>query len=238
MFEENLKQNDLTKNDTLAGAESSLIETKSDRAATEEELKDLEIFFSFEKIEAIKKLLIDIQNNITRVICLLSGSENVTEFPKEDLAKLISDFSLNPIKFDGNNSVALGEQKGGRVVEGVFNGQNMIGADGKEYSVPANYASKSKLVEGDILKLIINQRGEFIYKQIGPIERTRIVGTLTQDKDSENFIVLSQGKRWRVLTASVTYFKGAPGDEVVILVPKNTPSRWAAVENIIKKSEE
>src|SRR3989344_8077055 len=29
----------------------------------------------------------------------------------------------------------------GRVIEGVFDGQKMIGADGKPYSVPANYAS-------------------------------------------------------------------------------------------------
>ena len=33
--------------------------------------------------------------------------------------------------------------------------QIMIGPDGKNYPVPANYASKSKLIEGDILKLTI-----------------------------------------------------------------------------------
>ena len=43
----------------------------------------------------------------------------------------------------------------GKVIEGVFDGQIMIGPDGKNYPVPANYASKSKLIEGDILKLTI-----------------------------------------------------------------------------------
>ena len=43
------------------------------------------------------------------------------------------------------------EQVSGKVVEGVFDGQTMIGPDGKSYPVPANYASKSKLIEGDIL---------------------------------------------------------------------------------------
>ncbi|HET7320113.1 MAG TPA: hypothetical protein VFI84_00835, partial [Candidatus Saccharimonadales bacterium] len=43
----------------------------------------------------------------------------------------------------------------GKVIEGVFDGQNMVGSDGKTYPVPANYASKSKLVQGDILKLTI-----------------------------------------------------------------------------------
>ena len=32
----------------------------------------------------------------------------------------------------------------GQVIEGIFDGQNMVGPDGKKYSVPANYASKSK----------------------------------------------------------------------------------------------
>ena len=71
----------------------------------------------------------------------------------------------------------------GIVIEGVFDGQIMIGADGKKYSVPANYASKSKLVEGDILKLTIDRQGNFIYKQIGPIERRRLIGSLVKDRE-------------------------------------------------------
>src|SRR5664279_2656801 len=55
----------------------------------------------------------------------------------------------------------------GKVIEGIFDGQKMAGPDGKEYPVPTNYASKSKLVEGDILKLTITDDGSFIYKQIG-----------------------------------------------------------------------
>ncbi len=123
-----------------------------------------------------------------------------------------------------------------RVVEGVFDGERMIGSDGKGYPVPPNYASKSKLVEGDLLKLTIGDRGNFIFKQIGPIDRQRIVGALSYDQAAGQFIVLAAGRTWRVLKASVTYFKGEAGDEAVILVPKNAPSRWAAVENVIKRN--
>jgi hypothetical protein len=122
-----------------------------------------------------------------------------------------------------------------RVLEGVFDGQNMVGADGQMYDVPANYASKSKLVEGDILKLTINNLGAFIYKQIKPIERMRKVGLLEQDPQNLQFYVADEGKKWKLLTASVTYFKGEPGDEVVFLIPAEGVSRWAAVENIIKQ---
>jgi hypothetical protein len=124
----------------------------------------------------------------------------------------------------------------GRIVEGVFDGANMVGSDGKIYTVPANYASKSKLVEGDMLKLTITPKGSFIYKQIGPIERSRVVGSLGFDPTTGEYYAATDNRRWSVIKASVTYFKGEPGDEVVMLVPKNAPSKWAAVENIIKKS--
>ena len=120
------------------------------------------------------------------------------------------------------------------IVEGVFNGKLMIGPDGKEYSVPANYASKSKLVEGDILKLTINNNGAFIFKQIAPVERDRLIGHLVKNNESGEFVVLAGDKIYNILLASITYFKGLEGDEVVILVPKDGNSDWAAVENIIK----
>lgn len=124
----------------------------------------------------------------------------------------------------------------GRVVEGVFDGQNMVGADGKVYTVPANYASKSKLVEGDLLKLTITPKGSFIYKQIGPIDRSRVIAALGFDATVGEYYATTENRRWSVIKASVTYYKGEPGDEAVLLVPKNTPSKWAAVENIIKKN--
>lgn len=123
----------------------------------------------------------------------------------------------------------------GRVVEGVFDGTQMVGSDGKTYMVPANYASKSKLVEGDMLKLTITAKGSFIYKQIGPIERSRVIANLGFDQTIGEFYATADNRRWAVLKASVTYFRGEPGDEVVLLVPKANPSKWAAVENIIKR---
>lgn len=122
-----------------------------------------------------------------------------------------------------------------KVIEGIFDGQNMVGPDGKQYSVPANYASKSKLVEGDTLKLTITKDGSFVYKQIGPIERKRLVGELVRDTVTDEFQAKVGDRMYRLLLASITYFKGENGDEVVLLVPRDRESNWAAVENIIKK---
>lgn len=129
-------------------------------------------------------------------------------------------------------------QGNSQIVEGVFNGQNMVGADGKVYTVPANYASKSKLVEGDILKLTIKADGTFIYKQIGPVERKRMVGTLVRDAMTGEFSVLIAQRSYKVILAAVTYYKGEAGDEVVILTPEDGESVWAAVENLIHHDSE
>jgi len=149
---------------------------------------------------------------------------------KADQADSIVEDALKEVK-DGE----IIRNQNERVIEGVFDGQNMIGSDGQQYDVPANYASKSKLVEGDILKLTINNLGAFIYKQIKPIERLRKVGELEQDFQSMQYYAVADGKKWKLLTASVTYFKGEPGDEVVFLIPAEGESRSAAVENIIQK---
>lgn len=122
----------------------------------------------------------------------------------------------------------------GKIVEGEFDGQNMIGPDGKQYPVPANYASKSKLVEGDTLKLTIADDGSFIYKQIGPTERRKILGILVQDERGD-YRVIAEGKPYRVLLASLTYFKADLGDEVALEIPLDRDSNWGAVVNVIKK---
>jgi hypothetical protein len=117
----------------------------------------------------------------------------------------------------------------GKVIEGVFDGQTMVGSDGKNYPVPANYASKSKLVQGDILKLTIAEDGAFLYKQIGPIPRKQIVGTLKLENG--HYFVDVNGKQFRVLLASVTYFKAKPGDQVSVNVPEDdAAAEWAALE--------
>ena len=121
--------------------------------------------------------------------------------------------------------------EGGRVVEGVFDGKDMIGPDKRKYPVPANYASKSKLVAGDVLKLTITDDGSYIYKQIGPVPRRKMIGTLTQE--GNQYKVLAGGKSHNVLLASVTYFKAQPGDQVSIIVPEDEDTEWAAVDNLI-----
>lgn len=130
----------------------------------------------------------------------------------------------------GLHSYKSGEDK---IVEWVFTGEEMLGVDGHKYPVPVNYASKSKLVQGDKMKLTIDGSGRMLYKQIQQIERDIKVGLLT--KDQWKFQVLADGNVYSVLTAAVTHFKAEIGDSITILVPKWKEATFAAIEAVIPK---
>lgn len=120
----------------------------------------------------------------------------------------------------------------GEAVLGFFDGEQMIGTDKKKYSVPPNYASKSKLVPGDKLKLTITDDGKFLFKQIGPVERKNLIGVL-ELLDDGNWQVDVNTKKYKVLLASVTYYKGKDKDKVSIIVPADQESEWATLDNVL-----
>ena len=163
------------------------------------------------------------EKQVKRLSSLINEAETNLAAAKELLMSIMGE--------DGHvvTPTSSREDVSGKVVKGVFDGQKMVGPDGKEYPVPANYASKSKLVEGDILKLTIADDGSFIYKQIGPIDRTQVIGTLVQHDGG--YYVEANGREYRILLASVTYFRVNVGDQVTIIVPTdNQDAVWAAVE--------
>lgn len=161
------------------------------------------------------------EKQVKRLRSLIQEAETNLAAAKELLISMVGE--------DENAIHPHGDEVAGKVIEGVFDGQSMMGPDGKSYPVPANYASKSKLIEGDILKLTIADDGGFIYKQIGPVARRQIIGTLMQHDGA--YYVEAGGREYRVLLASVTYFKAHVGDQVSIVVPEdNREAVWAAVE--------
>lgn len=159
-----------------------------------------------------------------RLHALIQEAETNLAAAKELLISILGDDGAVITPRTGAN-----EEVGGKVIEGIFDGQKMAGPDGKEYPVPANYASKSKLVEGDLLKLTIADDGSFIYKQIDPIPRTQVIGTMVQHDGA--YYVEANGREYRILLASVTYFRINVGDQVTIIIPTDNPdATWAAVE--------
>jgi len=206
-----------TLNDLLSQKASDLFAVDDLPNITSEEPKPVENTTnnnSFD-IPKLKTLIFEVKDKLDSILRVLDGQH------VEILKKQFPDAEI--------------AQGGERIIEGVFNGEKMIGADGKDYAIPVNYASKSKLVEGDMLKLTITNSGSFVFKQIGPIERKTLVGELVSTENNQ-FAVLADSKTYKVLTASITFYKGQPGDEVIIIVPRDSDSQWAAVDNVIKNT--
>ncbi|MDF1497923.1 MAG: hypothetical protein P1P85_01010 [Patescibacteria group bacterium] len=165
------------------------------------------------------------QNKIVLLRQMIENAERNIVAAKQILSQL-----------DDSSRKKSSDSEASQIIEGSFDGEKMVGLDGKKYPIPVNYASKSKLIEGDLLKLTITEDGSFLYKQISPADRRKIIGTIMKDS-SGKYYVASEGRKYKVLLASLTYFKAKEGDEVTIVVPREKISKWAAIEAVIEDTD-
>lgn len=170
-------------------------------------------------IEAIRDFIITAEKSI----------KNAKKLLKDVLEQ--EGMSLDsPVKLDASdmNSYMSDDSK---IVEGVFTGDEMLGSDNNKYPVPVNYASKSKLVQGDKLKLTIAPNGKMLYKQIAPIAREVKAGLLIKEK--EKFQVIADGNTYDLLTAAVTHFKAEVWDNISVIVPEGKAATFAAIDMVL-----
>ena len=79
------------------------------------------------------------------------------------------------------------------------------------------------------MKLTITPEGKFLYKQIGPVERKTVIGTVVRHDDK--YFIEVGGREYEILYASVTYFHLREGSQVSAIIPADDKNAsWAAVE--------
>jgi hypothetical protein len=187
---------------------------------------------SAKKIESALNLIEIAENNLktAKALLLQLGTEK----------GLTRSISMDMPRTTGSSMRSNEESSALEVVEGYFDGESMIGDNGKTYLVPQNYASKTQLVVGDRMKWILTPDRE-VFKLIQPANRERVTGTFAIE--GENFVVLVDkfSTPIKVLKASATYaikqLGLQPGDEVAIYIPKDTENpSWGAFINIVKSS--
>ena len=118
-----------------------------------------------------------------------------------------------------------------KIIEWVFTWEEMLGSDWNKYPVPANYSSKSKLVQWDKLKLTIAPNGKMLYKQIAPIERSFVTWLVVKEKDK--YQVVAEGQTYDLLTAAVTHFKANIWDSITVIIPEWKQATFAAIEAVV-----
>jgi len=186
---------------------------------------------------------------ISKIVNLIEIAENNLKTAQILIKQLyglsgnISDIQSAPSYSPSISSPSDPEANFLEVVEGNFDGESMIGDDGKMYAIPANYASKTKLVVGDRMKRILTDTYREVYKVIQKAPSKRAVGIFTIDENSEFVVIVdSIPAPVRVLKASITFAMKQqnlkPGDTIAILIPANTLSTWGAFDSIVKHQGE
>jgi protein involved in polysaccharide export with SLBB domain len=115
-------------------------------------------------------------------------------------------------------------------IYGVFNGEYMITSEKREYPVPANYASKSRLLPGDELKVSIQEDGEYIFKIVNQVPRKRVMADIVEDN-----LVKYNGKKYKLSQAVVSFYRLKKGDQVMALIPNILKGvEWLNVDGKIR----
>lgn len=181
-------------------------------------------------VQFVKNVLSDVDSDLKRAKLILSKLER---FDPSNLSSLDTDSQTEEAIWETKLQVYSDDDA--QIVEGLFDGYFMIGADQKKYPVPLNYASKTKLVPGDVLKLKILSDGKFVYKLIRPVERQHVRAILSKTDDNKFIAVTDDSKTYFLNQAAVTFFKWKSGDELYIVINSDWSGWFAAIEAIIKK---
>jgi len=118
--------------------------------------------------------------------------------------------------------------------EGTFDGQYLIAQDGRKTEVPANYAAKSRLVCGDVLK-VFNDNGKQVFKQIDKVERKKIDGILA--KKEGKWCILADTGSYKILDVAAEFNQAQLNDKVSAFIPANNlNSAYAALDRVYKEN--
>jgi len=178
-------------------------------------------------------------NKIANILSLIEIAENnlknaqtlLKQIAQEKGFKTTTEMKTTTRPISSNEANAL------EVVEGYFDGENMIGDNGQMYPVPQNYASKSQLIIGDRMKWMLTTERE-IFKLIQPAPRERVTGTFSIEGDNYVVLVDAYPNPIKILKASATYAMKnlglEVGDEVVIIVPQGITPAWGAFSSVTK----
>jgi len=112
-------------------------------------------------------------------------------------------------------------------IEGVFDGREMIADDGVHFAVPENYASKSKLLEGDMLQCMC-ENGRNYFKQLQRVARITVTARLLRIDTECGVAENAAGATYKILHAPLRFFRVTPGDTLTLEIPE-CGGMWAAV---------
>jgi hypothetical protein len=195
------------------------------------------------KIDTILSLIEICESNLKNVKALLSQQGAGDIVYKNNTVNMYSNPNNTSYQMNSN-----GEDV--ESVEGHFDGENMIGENGKNYTVPQNYASKSQLVVGDKMKWSLVKDVFDGYKEVfkltQPVLREKVIGKFIIEGNNYGAMVEGYPHMIKILKASATFAMKnlglVIGGKVALYVPKagtsSLNSNWGAFINVVNSSED
>lgn len=170
-----------------------------------------------------QKLISQLESHISDLKWALLSPKKVTYSRlKKDLSKIKILARELGIKLTANE------------VLGIYDWYTFVGQDNEKYPIPLNYASKSKLIPGDTLKLTIMDDGELRYKLIKPASRKKTKAILNKDIHGRYIAITKDKKTYFLNFAAVSFFKWRPWDNMTVIINPDMDIQFAAIEFIIK----
>lgn len=166
----------------------------------------------------------NIKSQLQLINSALNGASSSISLIKQLVRELEADIKSDDSRIDTRNIPGI---------VGKFDGESLVTDDKKKYHVNENYASKTKLVYGDTLKLV--EHGDRkLFKQIERVKRQRVDGILAK-KDGNWSVVTGDGS-YKVLEVSISFHGGEEGDSVTLLLPRNNKNvPFGTIESIAGK---
>jgi hypothetical protein len=119
---------------------------------------------------------------------------------------------------------------------GEFDGTNIVCGDGSVIVVNPNYASRSLLVDGDVLSATF-ENGRMIYKQLSLADREMKEGHISYDPLGRAVFVANDGKEYNMIAAMQAYHETANGMEEGTSVIAQCGRRICAILSIVPRKK-
>lgn len=118
-------------------------------------------------------------------------------------------------------------------IVGYFDGASIVSDDGTKHDVPYNYIAKSRVLYGDILKIIeINDKK--VFKNIDKRERVKAEGIITK-KQGEWYVLTSHGSH-KLLKTACEFHNLEVNDRVSVVLPgDNVKAPFAALDKVLSQ---
>ncbi len=117
-------------------------------------------------------------------------------------------------------------------IEGSFDGTHLVTPTGEKIEVPQNYAAKTRILYGDIVKMY-EENGEKKFKVTTKQPRKKVVA-LTTKKEGKWYVLTGLGA-YKISDGTADFNKLEVNQEVNVLVPENNLTvPFAAFDEVIK----